>query len=175
MTEKEWIRKCKEGDEEAFEKLMGMYQQRIFFVCLKIVKDEGIAQDMKQETFVHAYQHLHSFRGDSKFYTWIYTIAKNLCLNYLRNTHRTVEFNENILYVPTSETSGDSEADNALLKQAINQLPKKQREVVELFEYQKIPTKIIAERLKIPEGTVRSRLHYARKRMKNILKSEDVN
>jgi RNA polymerase sigma-70 factor (ECF subfamily) len=171
VSEKDWIKKSQEGDEVAFEHLMLTYQKRIFFLCLNMVKDEGIALDLTQETFVHAYQHLQAFRGESKFYTWIYRIAKNLCLNFLKKAEPTLEFKENFFYEQKKTEEEDfSEEKKESLKLALEKLPRKHREVLELYEYQKIPTKMIASQLNIPEGTVRSRLHYARKKMRHFLK-----
>ena len=84
-SEKEWISKALEGDEEAFNFLMTQNREEVYRHCLGIVKNEEVAKDLTQETFVHAFQHLSSFRREARFSTWLWRIAHNLSLSYLKN------------------------------------------------------------------------------------------
>ncbi|NGX54441.1 MAG: ECF RNA polymerase sigma factor SigW [Chlamydiae bacterium] len=172
MGEKELIERSQKGDEEAFSELMGLYQPKIFQHCLGIVKDEEIAQDLTQETFLHAYQHLDTFHGRSRFYTWIYRIAHNLSLNFLKKTHRTQEFEFKEELLPAgliSEDQLENEEFNQALQAALQTLPPKQRIVFEMYDLQHIPHKEIAVKLDISPGTVRSRLYYARRKLRPLL------
>ena len=137
------------------------------------MKDEEIAQDLTQETFLHAYQHLDTFHGRSSFYTWIYRIAHNLSLNFLKKTHRQqeLEFKEELLPAGfISEDQLEDEEFNQALQVALQTLPPKQRIVFEMFDLQRIPHKEIAAKLGISPGTVRSRLYYARHKLRSLIK-----
>ena len=82
--EKGLIQKSLRGDESAYALLIRPYKKRIYFLCLQIVHDHERAEDLTQETFIHAYRHLSQFREEARFYTWLYRIAINLSINYLR-------------------------------------------------------------------------------------------
>lgn len=165
MQEKELIKLSLEGDEKAFEELIVPYKGELLRHCFSIVHDEEIAQDLTQETLLKVYQHLQDFRSEARFSTWLWRIAHNLSLNYLKK-HPPLEseFKEE-LFVPEKR----SEVDEELLekaREALATLPFKHRIVFEMYFQQKIPQKEIAAKLGIPHGTVRSRLHYARKKLK---------
>lgn len=171
MDENEWIQRSQQGDEEAFTALVHCYQDKIYHQCLYLIKDEELAQDLTQETFLHAFQHLATFRKESSFYTWLYRIARNLCLNFLRKRkHLEQELKEEtIAAVEYQEEHPIDEAFQAALQEAIERLPPKQRVVFELFDLQKLPHKEIAAQLNVSTGTVRSRLYYARKKIREFL------
>ena len=175
MGEKELVERSQRGDESAFNELVGLYRMKIFNHCLGIVKDEEMAQDLTQETFLQAYQHLDTFRGKSRFYTWVYRIAHNLSLNALKKTRhlKESELKEEILAGKEvwDEQLGEAEFDQAL-QVALQRLPPKQRVVFEMFDVQRIPHKEIAAQLGISPGTVRSRLHYARQQHRTLLKEK---
>jgi RNA polymerase sigma-70 factor (ECF subfamily) len=170
MDEKELIQKCLQGDDSAFETLVQQNKMAVFHHCLKIVRDEEIAQDLMQEAFVHAYQHLESFRMEARFSTWLWRIAHNLSLNYLRKKHAfEQEYKEEILHPKLFVKEEVDEEFLLKIQQALAILPEKQRIVFEMYDLQHIPQKEIAAQLGISPGTVRSRLHYARQRLKKFL------
>ncbi len=170
MQEKELIERSRQGDEEAFGELMHLYEKKIYHLCYQIIHDEELAQDLTQETFVHAYQHLDSFRMESLFYTWLYKIARNLSLNLLRKKkHIELELKEEWLIPEKSPSKESSEEWNAALEEALKTLSSKQRVVFEMFDIQKMSHKEIAAQLNISPGTVRSRLFYARKNIRTYL------
>lgn len=173
MNEKEWIEKSLEGDESAFSRLFELYHEKIFHHCLGIVKDYDAAQDLTQETFLHAYQHLPHFRGASTFYTWIYRIAHNLSLNYLKKKghYKEEEFKEEIAPAP-QEHLVNYQSD---LKEALASLTEAHRIVYEMCDLEGRPQKEVALILHVPEGTVRSRLHYARKEIQLFFASSPHN
>jgi RNA polymerase sigma-70 factor, ECF subfamily len=167
-NERELIRKSIEGEEGAFDMLVMQHRESVFRHCLGIVKDEEIAQDLTQETFVHAFQHLATFRMESRFSTWLWRIAHNLSLNYLKkNRTITLEFKEEIL--PSKWIKEENEDLLLKIQDAMQHLSPKHRLVFELFELKHIPQKQIAAELGISYGTVRSRLFYARKKIKQFL------
>lgn len=170
MQEKELIIKARAGDEEAFASLVSLYRAKIFQHCLSIVKDEEIAQDLVQETLIHAFRHLDTFRMQSSFYTWLYRIAHNLSLNYLKKDKRAKEreLKEEIFLTAAKEEVEEDNFDTKL-REILKDLPPKQRIVVEMYYLEHIPQKEIAARLNIPPGTVRSRLFNARKKISTSL------
>ena len=169
MQEKELVLKARAGDEEAFASLVSLYRAKIFQHCLGIVKDEELAEDLVQETFIHAFTHLDTFRMQSTFYTWVYRIAHNLSLNFLKKDKRgrERELKEEIFVTELKEEVEDDQFNEAL-QEALKTLPSKQRIVFEMFYLEHIPHKEIAARLDIPPGTVRSRLFNARKNLHKL-------
>lgn len=170
MDERELIQKSLQGEETAFAQLVEQNQHLVFLHCLKIVKDEEIAQDLTQETFLHAFQHLDHFRMEARFSTWLWKIAHNLSLNYLRkHTHQEKEYKEELLPPTFLEKHEEDEELMLAIRQAMEQLPEKQRIVFDMYDLQQLPQKEIAARLGISYGTVRSRLFYARKKIRQLL------
>jgi len=168
MLEEELIDKSLAGDKEAMDILVREHWDRVYHHCLRIVQDESMAEDLAQETFVHAFQHLGSFQRRARFSTWIWRIAHNLSLNYLKKKHR----HEQMLIeeiVPSQETKNETEFFQQIEK-ALETLDEKHRVVFELYDLQHIPQKEIAAQLNIPHGTVRSRLHYARLMVREYFK-----
>jgi RNA polymerase sigma-70 factor, ECF subfamily len=170
MDERELIQKSQQGDEEAFAQLMYAHQGMILRHCLSLVHDQEIAEDLTQEAFVQAYRHLARFRMEAHFSTWVWRIAHNLALNYLKK-HRVIEqeFQEGILHPHSLSEEGVTEEYMSKIRAAMERLPAKHRVVFEMFALKRIPQKQIAATLGLACGTVRSRLHYARKKIKKFL------
>ncbi|MFZ0566255.1 MAG: RNA polymerase sigma factor [Chlamydiales bacterium] len=172
MKEKELINRSLQGEEKAFEQLVHQNEGKIYRACLSLVRDEEVARDLTQETFLRAHQHLADFRGEARFYTWIWRIAHNLSLNYLRK-QKTLEIplqEERFMLARTQ----DQEIDEEFMRQiqeGLATLSPKHRIIFEMYDLEQIPQKQIAAMLKIPCGTVRSRLHYARKKMRRFLET----
>lgn len=169
MDEKALIQRSLAGEEKAFEILFSENREAVYRHCLGVVKDEEIAQDLTQETFLHAFQHLSSFQRKARFSTWLWRIAHNLALSYLKkHRYSEQEFLEELL--PAKLLEKEEEVDEVLMQkiqEAVATLPPKHRIVFEMYDLEHIPQKEIAARLGISHGTVRSRLHYARKKIKS--------
>ena len=176
------------GDHDAFRILVERYQGRAYALALRVLKDEERARDAVQEGFLKAYTNLAKFEGRSSFYTWLYRLVMNTCLDMKRRdkSDREVEWDEtrpgDPARAPEAEALAGQGAGHAgpareldrseLRKQiaeAIAQLPGEARETLLLREVDGLTYAEIAEALSIPKGTVMSRLHYARKRMQQIL------
>jgi RNA polymerase sigma-70 factor, ECF subfamily len=180
--ETELIRKAKRGDREAFGILVERYQRRVVGVALAIVHNPDDALELAQETFVRAYENLGSFESRSSFSTWLYRIAANLAIDLRRREGRhslvrgeeaEVEFNR----LPSS--TGDSFAEfsrkelKSRLRAALEELTPEHRAVILLREVEGLGYDEISDILKCPRGTVMSRLHYARNRLRMILKATE--
>lgn len=177
--ENQLIEAALQGNDAAFSELISPYREKIFRLCIGIVRDQEIAEEVVQDAFLHAYQHLKEFRHESKFYTWLYSIAKNLSLNALKKRKkqmsrekRIIDPDQQRISKRISKLTKDSKIEEAELLQNIQQrlegLKESHRTVFEMFILQGKKHKEIAQILQIPQGTVRSRLFYARKWLKQI-------
>jgi RNA polymerase sigma-70 factor (ECF subfamily) len=179
------VERAREGDHDAFRVLVERYQGRVYRLALRILRDEEAARDAAQEAFLKAYGALRRFEGRSSFYTWMYRLTFNLCLDLRRRdrSDRHVEWNEQMGEVAVEAEAAvaepASEAERAELRgqlaDAIRELPEEARRTLLLREVDGLSYAEIAEALEIPKGTVMSRLHYARRRVKQILLASGVN
>jgi RNA polymerase sigma-70 factor (ECF subfamily) len=185
-TDDEVIEAVRAGDKGAFRVLVERYQARAFRLALRILRDEDAARDAVQDAFVKAYNHLGKFEKRSAFFTWLYRLVKNQCLDVLRRdrSDRVVAWEEGSLAeaeasdeaTPEVEGVAFGPASELLRKQlrekidaAIAKLPESARETLILREVEGLSYQEIAEAQGIPKGTVMSRLFYARKQMQKLL------
>lgn len=177
--EADLIAKSRRGDRDSFSVLVERYQRRVVGVALAVVHNQDDALELAQETFVRAFQNLKSFESRSSFSTWLYRIAANLAIDFWRRESRYSvlrgEDAENELRrLPSA--SGDSFKAatrtelGARLKDALDQLTPEHRAVVVLREVDGLSYDEISDVLQCPRGTVMSRLHYARNKLRGILK-----
>jgi len=169
--------------EEAFAALVTRYQNRIVNVVSRLINDRDRAQEIAQETFLRVFIHRERYRPSGKFSTWLYTIAMNLAKNEIR---RRVRARGVVSLDKLMEVAGDSGgfiADpapgpdrlyrrrdvEAKVSDAVERLPRKFREVIVLRDIQQLSYEEIGEALKIPGGTVRSRINRARLALKELL------
>lgn len=157
-------------DRRAFGTLVEAYQPRLrrFFMNLTL-GDESLSDDLSQDTFVKAYIELRSFRGMSRFGTWLYRIGYNEFYNYKRSQHPTTGI-DNIAEPPLSTSMSDSSDAAMDVKAAMAQLSEIERTVVTLFYIDDLPLKHIATITSMKESTLRSHLHRAREKMAQVLK-----
>jgi RNA polymerase sigma-70 factor, ECF subfamily len=181
--DEEIIRAAQAGDEEAFRSLVERYRNRAFGVALGIVGDPDEALDVVQEAFVKAYYNLKAFRFGSNFYTWFYRLLVNQAIDQWRKSSRSqaVPLDEARLSEGASlpgtgnhprtpeELLQDRQLADALAR-AVGALPEHHRAVIVLREVEGLAYEEIAEILKCSVGTVMSRLHYARAKLKEALK-----
>lgn len=186
---------AKAGDPEAFRLLVERYQGRAYRLALRVLRDEEKARDAVQEAFLKVYRSLDRFEGRSRFYTWLYRIVVNLCLDMRRRdrSDREVEWSDEHLHDPDLDhgpagfggealESADGGPAGALERAevrkrviaAIETLPDVQRETLLLREVEGLSYTEIADALGISKGTVMSRLHYARKKVQRLLAEEGL-
>ena len=170
MDERELIRKSIEGNENAFAELMTAHKGMVFRHCLSVVHDQEMAEDLTQETFVHAYRHLSTFRMEARLSTWLWRISHNLSLNYLKKQRGVEqEFREELLPQKILACEEIDEEKVLKIREAMKHLSLKHRTVFEMYTLQHMPQKQIAAELGISYGTVRSRIHYARQKIRKLL------
>jgi RNA polymerase sigma-70 factor (ECF subfamily) len=182
------VLKIRDGDTGAYRILVEQYQGRIYSMVLGMVKDEEHAWDITQDSLIKAFKKLDSFRIDSSFYTWLYRIASNSAIDYLRKAkrRRTEEFDDGVgakdqagMIDPMySTTSPAKDLERSQLKdrifEAMQHISPEQRQIVLLREVEGYSYKEISDTMDIPEGTVMSRLFYARRKLQELLRSELV-
>jgi RNA polymerase sigma-70 factor, ECF subfamily len=179
------IERCRAGDVAAFEPLVEKYRQRVWRLAYNSLRDREEAWDVAQEAFIRAYQALPSFRGQSAFYTWLYRIVMNVAADRARSrgargrafgTERVPEEDwERVLpdQNPGEESPEDAAArreQRQKLVKALDTLPEHHRRIVMLSDLEGLSYREIADTLEIPMGTVMSRLHNARKRLRDALR-----
>lgn len=178
-----YVKKARTGDEKAYRYLVDKYKRALYFHIRKMVKDDEVIEDLVQEVFSKAFNSLHSYSDTYAFSTWLYRIASNHSIDYLRKKKlKTYSINE-----PITTKSGEMEyslpdetyaADRLILRkqrrnivrEAMNQLPDKYRRVIELRHMEEKSYQEIAEILNEPLGTVKAHIFRARELLYKSLK-----
>ncbi len=178
------VQRAKSGDLSAFDSLIIRYRQRLYSVLYNMTMNAEDAADLTQESFVKAFRSLAKFREKSSFYTWLYRIGVNLTLTHLkkRKIRQFFSFDQASedggmskdleAVSSTSKTSVKNALNNELhekLNEALSKLSDKHRTIVVLFEIDGLGHKEIANIMKCTEGTVRSRLFYAKQQLQSYL------
>jgi RNA polymerase sigma-70 factor (ECF subfamily) len=180
--EHELIRRAMAGDVDAYGSLVRNYQQKILNLAGRMVGRRDIAEDLVQEVFIKAFRKLGSFRFESSFYTWLYTIALNTCRNYYRKrVPETIDVNDEMNAAVVERASPGEAADEVIyrrqraeiIRAAIDRLAPEQKEVIVLCDLEGLGYQEIADLLGIPIGTVRSRIFRARFNLRGLL-PEDI-
>lgn len=166
------------GEPHLYGTLIERHQRRLWWSCLRMLGDADEADDVVQETFVRAWERIGSFDPARRFYPWIFTIARNRCRNALRRRRtwgfRSLSSDDPPAPAAEGRTSGAAE-DRELalaLEACLELLPDDQREAFELRHGDGLRYAEIAAALEIPEGTVMSRLHRAREKMRECLEGK---
>lgn len=163
-------------DSKSFEDIVNSYQSRIFNVVNKILKDEDASNDIVQDVFVTLYEKGETFESRSSIYTWLYRIATNKSIDYIRKISREKKHQKGLFHIDNvSEKSHDDNInDRIVVAHALEALDETFREPLILAEYENMSYAQISEELNIEINTVRTRIFRARKKMLSILKKEGV-
>lgn len=168
---------CAKGRTRAFHQLVEKYKRRAYYVALGLVGSSDDAWDLSQEAFIRIWKGRKGFDPTRPFWPWFYAILANLCKNCLRDRDVRVRHADGIRHLEEGRRDATSNPE-AILQEtetqqevwaAIEKLPFKFREIIVLRHFQDLPYDTIARQLGIPEGSVMSRLYYARKKLREIL------
>lgn len=173
-----YIEKVLKGDANAFAFLVDSYKKMIFTLAFKMTKNREEAEEICQDAFIKAYQNLNKFQGDSKFSTWLYSIAYNASLDAIKknkkhnntleineiNYHKIASFDTALQQIEQKERA--KIMDNCLLK-----LPEDEGSIIWMFYYDELSLKEICEITLLSESNLKVKLHRARKRLLNIVET----
>ena len=181
------VQRVRSGDQRAFRELVERYQKKVFAVALGMVKDREDAMDVVQEAFVTVHRSLDHFKADASFYTWLYRITVNVCIDVIRRRggvrSDSVEFDERVEHDLSEANLGavssqlGANPEKAVLRrelgekieEALAQIPEKHRAILVLREVDGLSYEELAQALDIPKGTVMSRLFHARAKVQKLL------
>lgn len=167
-----YIERVKKGDTASFQFLVEKYQDMVYSIALKIVKNRDDAQDAAQEGFIKAYQQLYRFEGKSKFSTWLYTIAYRAAID---KTHKRSfigldeELNEHLVYEPTPASLLTGREQTQIIQDAINSLPPSESLIITLFYMNECSVKEIAVITGLSETNIKVKMFRAKKSLQKQL------
>jgi RNA polymerase sigma-70 factor (ECF subfamily) len=179
--EKELVERFQNGEKDVFNELVIKYQGKIYNLVYKYVSNSETARDLSQEIFIKAFRALPRFKRQSAFYSWLYRIAINLCIDFIRQQKRgqTLSFedlttggNDEVVFNDVSPLPPDQVEAKELgyiIGKAVEQLPPKQQRVFNLRYQDGLQLKEIAAQLDRSEGTIKAHLHHAHKRLQTLL------
>jgi RNA polymerase sigma-70 factor (ECF subfamily) len=164
------VRRARGGDLAAFEDLVRAHQADVYRLALHFVRDAPTAEDVTQEAFVHAYRSLRRFRGGSKFSTWLFRITRNCAIDAIRRRERRKAYEH---AAERTEVSVEEPSLRVALEDAIDSLPPELREPFVLIEVFGLSYDEAAAVLRAPTGTLKSRMHRARRALMDALGGEE--
>jgi RNA polymerase sigma-70 factor (ECF subfamily) len=171
------IRRCQAGDQDAFGQLVRLYAGRAIGAACALLGNREDALDASQDAFVRAWRNIGRFDGRSRFYTWYSTVLRNVCISRLRRRRPAAAELSVEPAGPAEQTDPSILAERneraKRLWRAILRLPLKHREIIVMSHFQHMAYKDIADSLAVPIGTVMSRLHNARKALRDLLGGQD--
>jgi len=181
IDEQELVIRFQNGDISAFNTLVLKYQNRIAKLIYRHINDAETTKDLCQEVFLKAFKALPKFKRESAFYSWLYRIAMNCCIDFLRQQSRrkTIAFEELtggpeelklISKYPSPSHLIEMEELGKVISKAVSQLAPKQQRVFRLRYDQKLQIKEIAVLINRSEGTVKTHLHHAHRRLRELLR-----
>lgn len=187
--DKEIVNRCKNGDERAYELLVTRYRKSVYYLVLKMVRNEEDAEDLTQEAFAKAFSSINSFDPKYAFSTWLFRIATNNSIDFIRrkrlqtqSIHSGPQNEEGETMVLQIEDSGLTPDEKYLKAQrkeylnlAINQLPERYQKLVHLRYFKELSYDEVAKTLNIPLGTVKAQLHRARELLNQELAAMQKN
>lgn len=163
------VRRCLEGERAAFEEIVLRYQRPLFTVALRLLGRYDEASDATQNAFVKAYAHLETFDATQRFFSWIYRILRNECLNVLRGQRIWEPLSDGVLGAARPTDAIEDVERQRAVQRAVMSLDIDYREVIALRHFAGMSYEDIGTTLGIPAKTVKSRLYTARQRLAVIL------
>lgn len=184
LEDDKFVKRAIEGDQDAYKQLMDKYQKPLYFHVLKMVRNHEQVEDLVQEAFMKAFNNLNSYNTNYAFSTWLYRITTNHTIDYLRKKKlNTTSINDPVKTRDGEmeiQISDDAETDRNIIRKerkqiihnAINDLPKKYRRVIEMRHLQELSYQEIADQLDLPLGTVKAHIFRAREMLYKQLKDK---
>lgn len=179
------VKKAKGGDEKAYKKLVDKYERALYFHILKMVKDREQVEDLVQEAFVKAFDNLNTYSTNYAFSTWLYRIATNNTIDYLRkkklktlSIDKPMKTKDGEMEMQLPDESASTDRDiikkqrKKIVQKAIDELPEKYRKVIELRHMEEKSYKEISDILDKPLGTVKAHIFRARELLYKGLKDK---
>jgi len=184
MTEAELVQRLKDKDPAAWHQLVEQHQLLVYNVCKGFLHNAHDAEDLSQDIFIEVFNNAHKFRGDAKISTWLYRIAVNRSLNFMRNSNKRRFWKEidvlfgvsapqnTTAFVPSIETAPmETSEQRSLLDKAISQLPENQRIAFTLNKIEELPYAEVAEIMELSLSAIESLIHRARQNLRKKLKN----
>ena len=168
------IARARRGDADAFEQLVAAYRNQVFRLALRMCGNEADADEVAQEAFLSAWKGLPNFRGESRFSTWLYQLTTHAAIDLMRREKRqaAAEDIDGITAAddgPSPHPQVERAETRREVRSALMQLPEEYRQVLVLRFMQELSYEEIGQTLKLPAGTVKSRLNRAKAQLKDIL------
>ena len=172
------IAQCLAGDQAAWEQIVKMHWRKVFNVAYQFVGSHEQAEDLSQDIFLKIFRSLDSFDRRANFQTWLISVSRNLCIDHYRSVRKERQTIDRDVaaedLAPASSTASplavlENRDLAALLRQALQTLPESLRIAVLLRDIQELSYLEIAERLRLPEGTVKSRINRGRKELARLI------
>ncbi len=184
-SDEELLFRSLEGDPGPFEELVRRYEDRLYRYVYRLVGDASEAEDLFQQAFLRAYRKRHTFRRESRFSTWIYTIATNCCRDEIRRRSRqeledgeeldrAVQDSPLFERIPGPDRQVHSREVACRVKEALEQLPDAQRTMLVLSHFEGMDYQSIAEVMGCSMGTVKSGVHRAKQNLRQMLSDVSV-
>jgi RNA polymerase sigma factor (sigma-70 family) len=182
------VLRAKDGDQKAYAELMHRYKDSIYFMSLKMVNNKDDAMDLTVETFGKAFENIEKYKPDFAFSTWLFRIATNSCIDFIRKKRLHVvslqslteqDMDEKQLHIVADtlnpEETSIKKQESEKLKNIVEQLPQRYRTLIILRYYDEQSYEEIAQQLDLPLGTVKAQLFRARDLMSNIMNRNKKN
>ncbi len=176
------LTKARQGNLQALEELSGSYYTKVYNICYRMLSNPEDASEQAQETFIKAFRYIKDFKGNCSFSTWIYRIATNTCLDFLRKnknkvtisieqqTYEDLTIKERLVSeLPGPEKIAETNAQKAAIREALSKMNEKNRTMIVLRDFMGHSYEQIAEVLETPVGTVKSRISRARAELRQLL------
>ena len=184
-NENSLLTKARQGDVQSFEELTSSYYTKVFNICNRMLNNSEDASEQAQETFIKAFRYIKDFKGNCSIPTWLYRIATNVCLDYLRKikNKKVVSLEQNITENtkimdslvsdnPGPEKVTEIKAQREAIRDALSKMNEKNRLIIVLRDFNGLSYDEISEILKAPVGTVKSRISRARSELRDLLCKE---
>ena len=180
QNDNELISRVLQGDHQAYAGLVNRYQNYVFTLTMRMIRNREEAEEVAQDVFIKAYKYLADFRGDAKFSTWLYTIVNNTCISFLRKKKPEIHSldEERVFAKVDHQDLGfradgvESKSKHQMVNEAISRLKPDDAAIITLFYKNEQTLEEIAGILNLEVNTTKVRLHRARARLKELMETQ---